>query len=356
MSPTIRHPDDGSRPVRSFPGLRAGPLLLILLAFAACTPDPSDPVDRTPFALNLPPGFPPPDIPADNELTTARVALGKKLFYDPVLSRDSTISCASCHRQELAFAHDQPISPGIEGRLGFRNAPTLANVAYLDLVNKDGGVVKLDLQALVPIEDHSEMDFRGILAAKRLQKDPAYFELSLRAYGREPDSYVISRALAAFQRTLISGEARFDRAERGETSLTVAETRGRDLFFSERAHCGSCHGGFNFTFNEFANNGLYADYEDQGRMRVTLDPADEGKFRVPTLRNITLTAPYMHDGSLPSLEAVIDHYDQGGSGHPHQNPLIRPLQLSEQEKADLLAFLHTLTDSAFLLNPAFQPE
>ena len=344
---------DGN-PVRSFLQW-TGLLLLILLA--GCTPDPgpADPVDRTPYQLILPAGFPTPDIPADNELTTARVALGKKLFYDPVLSRDSTVSCASCHRQELAFAHDQPISPGIEGRLGFRNSPTLTNVAYLDLVNKDGGVVKLDLQALVPIEDHNEMDFRGILAAQRLRSDPAYLELSLRAYGRAPDSYVISRALAAFQRTLISGESRFDRAERGETSLTVAETRGRNLFFSERTHCGSCHGGFNFTFNEFENNGRYPDYEDQGRMRVTLDPADEGKFRVPTLRNVARTAPYMHDGSLPTLAAVIDHYDQGGSGHPNQNPLVRPLHLSAQEKADLLAFLHTLTDSSFIQNPAFRP-
>lgn len=358
---TITTTTSGGRPTASppssFPLRAAAGLLLFLLAVAGCRPDeaPADPVDRTPYALALPEGFPPPVLPPDNELTVARVALGKKLFYDPLLSRDSTVSCASCHRQALAFADDVPVSPGVEGRLGFRNSPTLANLAYLDLFNKDGGVVRLDIQALVPIEDHNEMDFRGLFAAERMQADPAYVAMSLRAYGREPSSFVITRALAAFQRTLISGEARFDRAERGEALLTPSEARGRDLFFSERTNCGNCHGGFNFTLNEFENNGLYADYEDQGRRRVTLDPADEGKFRVPTLRNVALTAPYMHDGSLPGLEAVIDHYDRGGSGHPNQSPLVRPLNLTEQEKADLLAFLQTLTDTAFIENPAFRP-
>ncbi len=328
---------------------------LLLLVFSGCRPEdePASPLDTTPYALELPPGFPMPVLPADNELTAARVALGKKLFYDPVLSRDSSLSCAGCHRQELAFADDRALSPGVEGRLGFRNSPTLANVAYLDLVNKDGGVVKLDVQALVPIEDHNEMDFRGLFAAERLLADPAYVELSQRAYARDPSSWVITRALAAFQRTLISGNARYDRARRGEQNLTEAEARGQALFFSERTQCSSCHGGFNFTENAFENNGRYAEYADNGRWRVTGLESDKGKFRVPTLRNIAQTAPYMHDGSLPDLRAVIDHYDGGGAGHPNQSEKIRPLGLTETEKADLIAFLKTLTDSTFLTNPAF---
>ncbi|MCB9286744.1 MAG: cytochrome-c peroxidase [Lewinellaceae bacterium] len=331
--------------------------LLIAFLLSACQPEKASPMDETPFALEVPAGFPYPDIPEDNALTAARVALGKRLFYDPILSQDSSISCAGCHRQALAFADDVPVSPGVKGRLGFRNAPTLANVAYLERLNKDGGVAKLGLQPVVPIEDHNEMDLLLQEAVRRLNAHPGYPDDFLRAYGKEATPFTLTRALASFMRTLISGNSRYDRyINEDETSMNELEKTGMALFFGEKAECGNCHHGFNFTDNSFRNNGLYATYQDPGRQRITLDAEDIGKFRVPTLRNIALTAPYMHDGSLPTLEAVIEHYDSGGSAHPNKDTLIHPLHLSEAEKRSLIAFLGALTDSTFITNPAFEKE
>ncbi|MCB0546691.1 MAG: c-type cytochrome [Phaeodactylibacter sp.] len=329
-------------------------LLLLLLVLSACRPEENSLIDETPYGLELPAGFPYPEIPEDNALTAARVALGKRLFYDPILSEDSTVSCAACHKQALAFADDVPVSPGVKGRLGFRNAPTLANVAYLERLNKDGGVAKLGLQPVVPIEDHNEMNLPLQEAVRRLNGHPDYPEAFLRAYGEQASPFTLTRALASFMRTLISGDSRYDQYVNGkDNALSEAELRGMALFFSERASCSSCHQGFNFTDDSFRNNGLYDVYTDRGRQRITLKEEDVGKFRVPTLRNIALTAPYMHDGSLPSLEAVIEHYSRGGSSHPNKDTLISARQFNEQEKADLAAFLNTLTDTAFIENRAF---
>lgn len=325
--------------------------LSLLLSLLSCQPAPKE--SSPSFHLTIPQHFPQPTFPEDNALTEARIALGKKLFYDPILSRDSTISCNSCHKQELAFADDVAISPGIEGRLGFRNAPTLANLAYAKEVNKDGGVVKLDIQAVVPMEDEAEMDFQGLLAARRMQQIPEYVDLCQKAYGDAPSTYIISRALAAFIRTMVSGNSRYDQFLAGKASLSESEQRGKSLFFSDRLQCSSCHNGFNFTDNSFQHNGVYQAHEDLGRMRITHLPEDEGKFRVSTLRNIALTAPYMHDGGLPTLEAVLAHYNQGGVGHPNQSEKIRPLNLTEQEKLDVISFLETLTDSSFLVDEKF---
>ena len=248
------------------------------------------------------------------------------------------------------------ISPGIEGRVGFRNAPTLTNIAYLPVINKDGGVPKLDLQASVPIADETEMDFSIVLVSERLNKHPEYVDMTQKAYGRNPDPFSITRALGAFGRTLISGHSPFDqyKYQNKEEALSESQKRGMDLFFGDRLHCSNCHNGLNFTNNTYQNTGLYLDYSaDLGRRRVTLKEEDVGKFRVPTLRNIGLTAPYMHDGSLPTLEAVIDHYIKGGTDHPNKSPLILPLSLNAGEKADLIAFLHSLSDSSFTHNPAF---
>ena len=308
-------------------------------------------------ALHIPVGFPRPVIPADNQPTPKRIDLGRQLFYDPVLSRDSTISCASCHRQEYAFADNVPLSPGVDGRKGFRNAPTLANVAWHGRLNKDGGVVKLDMQAVVPIEDKDEMDLPLPEAAKRLRKNPQYVELFLNAYDRPPDPFTITRALASFVRTLISANSRYDQYffQNNKDALTPGEKRGMALFFSQKTNCSTCHSGFNFTNNAYENNGLQREYpNDEGRKRVTLRPEDEGKFRVPTLRNVELTAPYMHDGRLTTLSQVLEHYNSGGSNHPNKNPAIRPLSLTETEKSDLINFLKTLTDSTFINNRNFK--
>ena len=334
--------------------IRFSIFVLIVLLSVSCQQEDSSPFDDTAYELNIPYGFPSPIIPEDNELTEARVALGKRLFYDPLISRDNSISCASCHKQELAFADDKPISPGIEGRMGFRNAPTLANLAYLTYVNKDGGVPKLDIQALVPIEDHAEMDQSTLALADKLNKIESYREDFLKAYDEEASPFTITRALGAFQRTLISGDSPYDQFLQGNQVLSSDALAGMALFFSEQANCGSCHTGFNFTDNSFRNNGLYETYADWGRRRVTSLMEDDGKFRVPTLRNIALTAPYMHDGSVPNLEAVIDHYNEGGSIHPNKDALIKPLGLTPTEKDQLIQFLHTLTDSTFINNPAFR--
>jgi cytochrome c peroxidase len=329
------------------------PLLLLL----ACEPEPAGPVvDDTPYIYEVPAGFPLPVERAENPLTVAKVALGKRLFYDPILSADETVSCNSCHKQEFAFADNVPISPGVAGRLGMRNAPSLANLAYVTVFHKDGGVPKLEIQAGSPIEDVNEMDLSIFTAADRLNALPEYREQFLRAFGREADAFTITRALAAFERTMISGNSAYDQYTYQElsTALNAAQLRGRDLFFSEELACSTCHTGFNFTNDGFFNNGLQLDYSnDLGLRRVSLDTLDIGKFRVPSLRNIALTAPYMHAGSLPTLEAVMEHYNSGGVGHPLQDERIRPLGLTAAEKADLIAFLESLTDEAFIVDGRF---
>lgn len=305
----------------------------------------------------LPVGFPLPVVPADNQLTAERIALGRKLFYEPALSRDSSLSCGSCHRPSLSFSDGQARSIGIEGRQGRRNAPSLANVAYLTAFMREGGVPTLEMQVQVPIQEHEEFDFNILLAAGRLQRMPAYVALSQKAYGRKPDAFVITRAIAAFERSLISGYSPFDRYLFGGESTAISEAakRGYLLFHSAKLACSSCHSGFLLTNQGFANNGLYESYADSGRYRLTMQATDIGVFKIPSLRQVALTAPYMHDGSLSSLEEVIAHYASGGKQHPNKSGLIRPFTLTTQEKNDLLAFLHSLTDTDFCKNPAFQP-
>lgn len=332
-------------------------LLALSLLQGACHKELPDvpQLDETLYLLSIPDGFPAMPIPQDNPLTQASVALGRKLFYDPILSIDSTISCASCHLQQLAFSDELPLSTGVAGRLGFRNAPTLANVGYVPLLLKDGGVETLEIQVLTPLTDHNEMDFTIAAATDRLLQNPTYVNMSWQAYGREPSPYVIVRALAAFERTFISGNAPFDKPDT-LTALSEAQRRGKQLFFSNRTKCSQCHSGFNFSNNTFINNGLYENYEDPGRFRLTQNPADIGAFRVPALRNIALTAPYMHNGSLPTLAAVLDHYQSGGKPHVNKSPLIQPFDLSGQERQDLIAFLQALTDTTFIANPQLAPK
>lgn len=314
------------------------------------------PVLPLPGLMELPAGFPAIDIPEDNTFTQARWELGKKMFFDPVMSVDSSISCASCHQSNLAFSDDVAFSLGVENALGTRNSPTLANVAYHPYFTREGGVATLEMQVLVPIQEHNEFNFNILLIADRLAKDSSYVQLSQLAYNRSPDHFVITRAIACFERSLLSGFSPYDRYEydREENSLTGEELIGKALFFSERTQCSSCHSGFNFTNYAFENNGLYTTYPDLGRMRLTGEETDRALFKVPSLRNIALTSPYMHDGSLNSLEAVIEHYNSGGKMHPNKSPLVKALALTATEKAALLAFLKTLTDTSFINNPLFK--
>lgn len=329
-----------------------------VIFLVACRKEAQPTDETTPEPLlAVPEGFPPPEFPADNQLTPARFALGKKLFFDPLMSLDSTISCASCHDPAHAFSDTLALSPGAGGAAGVRNAPTLGNLVYHPYFTREGGLPTLEMQVLVPIQEHNEFNFNILRIIDRLKNDPAYVRMSTEAYGRGPDAFVVTRSIACFERTLISGNSRYDQYQfQGKfNALSAAERRGMVLFFSDRTSCSQCHAGFNFSNYAFENNGLYEVYQDPGRYRLTLDSNDLARFKVPSLRNVGLTAPYMHNGSIPSLEKVVEHYNAGGKSHPHQSPLVRPLHLTDQEQSDLVHFLESLTDDSFARNPKFRP-
>lgn len=337
-------------------GLANISILVLLTAFVACQQGPHI-VEPTSYEWELPTGFEPPSVPANNEMTAERVRLGKMLFFDPILSVDSSMSCNSCHLAQAGFADHHPISLGVEARVGARNSPTLTNIGYHPYFFREGGSPTLEQQVLGPICNNLEMGFNAALLAQRLKDHPVYEPLVQEAYGREIGLFVLTRAIASYERTMISGDSPYDQFIRGENTnaLSAAAQRGLTLFESDRTNCTQCHGGIDFSLYGFENNGLYDSFLDQGRYRVTLDSADIGKFKVPTLRNIALTWPYMHDGSLYSLEEVIEHYNEGGKGHTNQSSSVRPLGLDPNEIADLVAFLESLTDEKFINNPAFKP-
>ena len=304
-----------------------------------------------PYSLFIPKGFPTPFIPEDNQLSDSRVALGKKLFFDNMMSRDSSLSCASCHQPQFAFSDGRQKSVGIKGRQVSRNAPTLTNVAYQPYFLLDGLNPSLETQVKIPIHEHNEFDFHILLIAERMKQDSLYVSLSKDAYNSEPSPQVIAYAIACYERTLISGNSPYDQYfyQGNKTALNDSEIRGMNLFFDD-LYCASCHGGFNFSDSRLTNNGLYTNYTDQGRARLTKKTEDQAIFKTPTLRNIGFSAPYMHDGSFESLEQVVDHYSSGAKGHFNQDPLIQPFNISQDQKQDLIAFLIALNDSAFVSN------
>jgi cytochrome c peroxidase len=286
------------------------------------------------------------EVPPDNPLTEASVALGRRLFFDGRLSRPAGTSCASCHFPDRAFADTAALSTGSTGLTGMRNSPSLGNVAYHRRLFRDGGVPSLEMQVLAPIHDEKEMDSDINVVSAQLRHEPEYDRLSRLAYRRPLDPWVITRAIASYERTLLSGWSRYDRFRNGDaTALTAQEQEGLALFESPALNCTGCHGGFDLSQHEFHNIGTTLDYSpDPGRQRITLLAADEGRFKVPSLRNVALTAPYMHDGSMATLEEVIDHFASGGLPHPNRSPLMQPFALDAQQKAALIAFLQSLTD------------
>lgn len=308
--------------------------------------------------MEVPKGFLDIEHPEGNEFTIERWELGKKLFYDPILSKDGKISCASCHDPSLAFSDSENVSLGSGGLLGTRNSPSLANVAYHPYFTREGGIPTLEMQILVPIQEHNEFNNNIVLIADTLSKIPSYVEMAVTAYDKVPDAFVITRALAQFERSMISGQSAYDLEYNYDMSgsMTQSALRGQKLFESDRATCSSCHSGFNFTNYSFENNGLYDEYDDNGRERLTQDPNDRALFKVPSLRNITLTGPYMHDGSMESLDDVIEHYNSGGRNHANKSKLLKPLNLTEIEKQDILAFLRSLTDQYFITNKNLSNE
>lgn len=315
-------------------------IALCLVLFGCSTsPDSTDAV-----AISTPIGFAPQQYPVDNIPNADRIELGRQLFFSKEMSRTGEVSCATCHQPTLHFADDKATTPGVERRPGTRNVPSLINVGYQPYLLREGGVPTLEMQVLVPIQEHNEFDDNILRVAERLLKNSELNALSNKAYKRNVDSYVITRAIASFERSLVSTMSRFDKYNiRGEYSaLTPEEHEGRKIFFGDLANCGSCHGGVNLTTFEFENNGLYEVYPDSGKFRLTENPSDVGRFKVPSLRNVSHTAPYMFDGTLATLQEVVKHYNSGGKRHANQNVNIRPLNLSVEQQQQLVSFLKTL--------------
>lgn len=327
----------------------------------------------TPYTLQIPANFPPMTIPADNPMTVEGVKLGRFLFYEERLSGNNTQSCASCHAQAFAFSdHGNRFSTGIDGAQGTRNSMVLQNLGWETRFFWDGRAQTLEQQILEPVENPIEMHETWPNAVAKLQADPGYQQLFLEAFGTAAiDKYKAAKAIAQFLRTMISGNSKFDRFMRGEEALTPQEQLGFLLTQQEGgdpllglggqwgADCFHCHphGGARFTDGLMRNNGLDSVFTDQGQGGITGLPQDMGLFKTPTLRNVAASAPYMHDGRFATLEQVIEHYNSGGHPSPTISPFMKftqgGLSLTPEKKAQLLAFLHTLTDEEFLNNPAF---
>ena len=360
-------------------------LLCALLLFAAlhrrAISAESNPIAD--YQWNLPKGFPKPFVPAGNPMTAAKVELGRYLFYDTRMSVNGKASCATCHKQELAFTDGLAAARGATGELHPRGAMSLVNVAYsaaLTWSNPD--LRSLEQQALAPMfGDHPvELGLRdndGFLPA--LRADAKYRALFERAFPHDADRFTVAnvtRALASFERSIISARSPYDRYhyDRDDSAISGSAKRGEILFFNQHLSCFRCHAGFNFSDAtisernpgrqiEFHNTGLYnapglLSYPapNVGIYEYTKAPADVGKFKAPSLRNIAVTAPYMHDGSIATLEGVLDHYAAGGrNGHdnPNKDPLIAGFVLSRQDRDDLIAFLRSLTDEPLLHDPRF---
>jgi cytochrome c peroxidase len=285
-------------------------------------------------------------LPPENPLTAEKIALGKQLFFDRRLSRDRSLSCASCHNPRFGFADGQPVSIGIGGQKGSRNAPTIINRAFSKEQFLDGRAADLEDQVKGPMVNPLEMGFTHEEVVRRLREIKGYRDQFERVFGSaDIEIDQIAQAIAAFERTVLSGNSPFDRYAAGDTTaLSPAARRGFALFRGE-TNCFRCHVGFNFTDENFRNIGVGMDRQepDPGRFAVTRQERDRGAFKTPTLRDIALTAPYFHDASARTLEDVVEWYDRGGMPNPNLAPEIKPLGLTIREKADLVEFMKALT-------------
>jgi len=334
-------------------------VFLLPLLFIACEKGEDDTPSATPYNLVIPEGLPPMNIPSTNPLTVEGVALGKRLFYDPILSRDNTQSCANCHLQDFGFTDPNQFSTGIDGIAGTRNAMPLINLGWQTKFFWDGGANGLESQVLGPITNPIEMHETMANVVAKLNAHAEYPGLFNAAFGDgEISSQKIMRAIAQFERTLISGNSKYDKYMRGEVLLTSQELNGKTLFEDmEKGDCVHCHStGSTFSDFEFRNTGLDSIPVDDGRYLITLNPSDRGKFKTPSLRNIELTGPYMHDGRFQTLLECVEHYNTGFRYAENLDPNLFFAvkgRLSQQEMEDIVAFLKTLTDMEFVNNPAF---
>ncbi|WP_243732363.1 cytochrome-c peroxidase [Pedobacter duraquae] len=343
--------------------------MLLLAGVASCKKDNSaEETDLGPHTVQLevPGNFPAAQQDLDNPLTAEGIALGRMLFYEVRLSGNNRISCASCHRQELAFTDGVALSTlGASGKKLERHAPALFNLAWEKTgLFWDGGSKNLESQAFGPLTSADEMHQDLLVMETELKQIPMYVALFKKAFGADITAANVVKALAQFQRTMISGTSRYDKYKRAESggSLNAAELLGMELVNSK---CKSCHSGELFTDDGYHNNGIDSTFSDdldgifQGRFRVSFDPADLGKFKTPSLRNVLLTAPYMHDGRFKTIDEVLDHYNSGIKASPttdrllYQNQGTVGIPLSATERGAIIAFLNTLTDDEFINNKKF---
>ncbi len=290
----------------------------------------------------------------NNSAVTAKATLGKKLFSEKILSKDSSVSCASCHKPQYAFADTTAFSTGIGGKLTLRNTPSVLNMKNRPHFFWDGRAASLEEQALMPIENINEMNLPVTQAVARLTASPVYKNLFLKIFKQLPNVTNLAAAFAAYERTLETVDSKFDDWSNNLKKLTPQEERGRQLFVGDKAKCFDCHRQEDFTTDEFKNIGLYnaADLNDAGLYDITKKESDKGKFKTPGLRNIAVTAPYMHNGMFKTLEEVVDYYNDTKQfvkyGINTDEVLQKPLGLTAKEKKDLVAFLKTLTDKKYI--------
>ncbi|HOZ51934.1 MAG TPA: cytochrome c peroxidase [Chitinophagaceae bacterium] len=338
----------------------------ILLFLVSCKPDPSftayadDGHNHTHYNLNIPAGLPAMEIPADNPMSVEGVALGRKLFYDNILSANNTQNCGSCHQLGNYFVDsNKQFSTGVDNIQGTRNSMPLFNIGYAKRFFWDGGAANLESQVIGPITNPIEMHETMENVINKLQSHPQYPTLFKAAFGTDIiNSKMIMQAVAQFERTLISANSKFDKWKRGEVSLTAQEELGMNLYQSEtKGDCVHCHSlGSTFTDFEFRNTGLDSIPVDKGRALITFLKTDEGKFKTPTLRNIEMTSPYMHDGRFTTLRECVQHYNKNFKYTENLAAELKNLpknRLNESEVDAIIAFLLTLTDHDFINNPNF---
>ncbi|MET3034989.1 cytochrome c peroxidase [Chryseobacterium sp. NRRL B-14859] len=336
-------------------------LFTLLAGCISCTEEVMQPLEKDEVCnLTFPSYFPEMTFNiSDNPVTKNGVELGRNLFYEGRLSRNNTISCGFCHIQENAFTHHgHTVSHGVDDRIGIRNAPPIQNMAFLKKYMWDGVIHNLNEQPIIPITDVNEMDSSMPEAISKIKNDPKYKKLFKAAYGDENiTGERVLKALSQFMASMISADSKYDRFRQGKEKLTSEESQGMALFNQK---CASCHSGELFTDESFRNTRMYYNdqFKDAGRYRVTLDQSDWMKFRVPSLRNVEYTAPYMHDGRFYTLEAVLNFYTDNVEDNPNLDPQLKQnnhigIVMNNQEKQSIIAFLKTLSDKNFISDPKF---